>query len=97
MEPNTQSGRGIVITVMPGIPSLKILWLVKLVEKMPSRRPRLVANFLNSPRLMRLQLLATRNVLKTEFPGLNEVLGGGILRGSVTLLARQPGIGKVSI
>ena len=35
--------------------------------------------------------------LKTEFPGLNEVLGGGILRGSVTLLAGQPGIGKSTI
>ena len=32
--------------------------------------------------------------LKTEFAGLNEVLGGGILKGSVTLLAGQPGIGK---
>ena len=35
--------------------------------------------------------------LKTEFPGLNEVLGGGILRGSVILLAGQPGIGKSTI
>ena len=35
--------------------------------------------------------------LKTEFVGLNEVLGGGILKGSVTLLAGQPGIGKSTI
>ena len=32
--------------------------------------------------------------LKTEFSSLNEVLGGGILRGSVILFAGQPGIGK---
>ena len=35
--------------------------------------------------------------LKTEFGSLNEVLGGGILRGSVILFAGQPGIGKSTI
>ena len=35
--------------------------------------------------------------LKTEFDSLNEVLGGGILRGSVVLFAGQPGIGKSTI
>ena len=35
--------------------------------------------------------------LKTEFASLNEVLGGGILRGSVILFAGQPGIGKSTI
>lgn len=35
--------------------------------------------------------------LKTEFHDLNEVLGGGILKGSVILLAGQPGIGKSTI
>ena len=35
--------------------------------------------------------------LKTEFNSLNEVLGGGILRGSVILFAGQPGIGKSTI
>ena len=35
--------------------------------------------------------------LKTEFDSLNEVLGGGILRGSVILFAGQPGIGKSTI
>lgn len=35
--------------------------------------------------------------LKTEFKDLNEVLGGGILLGSVNLLAGQPGIGKSTI
>lgn len=35
--------------------------------------------------------------LKTEFPDLNTVLGGGILQGSVSLLAGQPGIGKSTI
>ena len=35
--------------------------------------------------------------LRTEFDSLNEVLGGGILRGSVTLFAGQPGIGKSTI
>ena len=35
--------------------------------------------------------------LKTEFPDLNTVLGGGILMGSVSLLAGQPGIGKSTI
>ena len=35
--------------------------------------------------------------LKTEFSSLNEVLGGGILRGSVILFAGQPGIGKSTI
>ena len=35
--------------------------------------------------------------LKTEFVSLNEVLGGGILRGSVILFAGQPGIGKSTI
>lgn len=35
--------------------------------------------------------------LKTEFDDLNIVLGGGILKGSVTLLAGQPGIGKSTL
>lgn len=35
--------------------------------------------------------------LKTEFGSLNEVLGGGVLRGSVILFAGQPGIGKSTI
>ena len=35
--------------------------------------------------------------LKTEFDDLNIVLGGGILRGSVMLLAGQPGIGKSTL
>lgn len=35
--------------------------------------------------------------LTTEFPDLNTVLGGGILLGSVSLLAGQPGIGKSTI
>lgn len=35
--------------------------------------------------------------LLTEFPDLNKVLGGGILMGSVSLLAGQPGIGKSTI
>ena len=35
--------------------------------------------------------------LKTEFPDLNTVLGGGILMGSVSLLAGQPGIGKSTL
>ncbi len=35
--------------------------------------------------------------LNTGFPELNTVLGGGILSGSVSLLAGQPGIGKSTI
>ena len=35
--------------------------------------------------------------LLTEFPDLNMVLGGGILQGSVSLLAGQPGIGKSTL
>ena len=35
--------------------------------------------------------------LKTDFDDLNTVLGGGILMGSVNLLAGQPGIGKSTI
>ena len=35
--------------------------------------------------------------LLTEFNDLNTVLGGGILMGSVSLLAGQPGIGKSTI
>lgn len=35
--------------------------------------------------------------LLTEFPDLNVVLGGGILMGSVSLLAGQPGIGKSTL
>lgn len=35
--------------------------------------------------------------LLTEFKDLNTVLGGGILMGSVTLLAGQPGIGKSTL
>lgn len=35
--------------------------------------------------------------LLTEFPDLNIVLGGGILMGSVSLLAGQPGIGKSTL
>jgi DNA repair protein RadA/Sms len=35
--------------------------------------------------------------LLTEFPDLNTVLGGGILMGSVSLLAGQPGIGKSTL
>ena len=35
--------------------------------------------------------------LVTEFPDLNIVLGGGILLGSVSLLAGQPGIGKSTL
>ena len=35
--------------------------------------------------------------LVTEFTDLNNVLGGGILLGSVTLLAGQPGIGKSTL
>ena len=35
--------------------------------------------------------------LKTEFKDLNTVLGGGILQGSVSLLAGQPGIGKSTL
>ncbi|MBQ6486736.1 DNA repair protein RadA [Candidatus Saccharibacteria bacterium] len=39
----------------------------------------------------------TKERLKTEFDGLDNVLGGGILSGSVSLLAGQPGIGKSTI
>lgn len=35
--------------------------------------------------------------LKTGFPDLNNVLGGGILKGSVILLTGQPGIGKSTL
>ena len=35
--------------------------------------------------------------LVTEFKDLNTVLGGGILLGSVSLLAGQPGIGKSTL
>ena len=35
--------------------------------------------------------------LKTGFPDLNAVLGGGFLKGSVTLLTGQPGIGKSTL
>ena len=35
--------------------------------------------------------------LRTDFEDLNTVLGGGILVGSVNLLAGQPGIGKSTI
>lgn len=35
--------------------------------------------------------------LKTEFKDLNEVLGGGFLLGSVSLLSGQPGIGKSTL
>ena len=35
--------------------------------------------------------------LLTKFPDLNTVLGGGILMGSVSLLAGQPGIGKSTL
>lgn len=35
--------------------------------------------------------------LKTSFPDLDEVLGGGILKGSITLLTGQPGIGKSTL
>lgn len=35
--------------------------------------------------------------LVTEFPDLNTVLGGGILMGSVSLLAGQPGMGKSTL
>ena len=35
--------------------------------------------------------------LLTDFPDLNNVLGGGILMGSVSLLAGQPGMGKSTI
>ncbi|MBQ3261182.1 DNA repair protein RadA [Candidatus Saccharibacteria bacterium] len=35
--------------------------------------------------------------LKTGFPDLNGVLGGGFLKGSVTLLTGQPGIGKSTL
>ena len=35
--------------------------------------------------------------LKTNFPELDSVLGGGILLGSVSLLAGQPGIGKSTL
>ena len=35
--------------------------------------------------------------LLTEFKDLNTVLGGGILQGSVSLLAGQPGIGKSTL
>jgi len=35
--------------------------------------------------------------LKTSFPELDSVLGGGILLGSVSLLAGQPGIGKSTL
>ena len=35
--------------------------------------------------------------LKTEFKDLNTVLGGGILMGSVSLLAGQPGMGKSTL
>ena len=35
--------------------------------------------------------------LLTEFSELNKVLGGGILQGSVSLLAGQPGIGKSTL
>lgn len=39
----------------------------------------------------------TKERLKTEFKDLNTVLGGGILAGSVNLLAGQPGIGKSTL
>ncbi len=35
--------------------------------------------------------------LKTQIPELDDVLGGGVVPGSVTLLAGQPGIGKSTI
>ena len=44
-----------------------------------------------------IELSDIKERLKTEFDDLNVVLGGGILMGSVNLLAGQPGIGKSTI
>lgn len=35
--------------------------------------------------------------IKTHFPEIDEVLGGGIVAGSVTLIAGQPGVGKSTL
>lgn len=52
---------------------------------------------LNTTKLNAIIPSDAKERLKTEFRDLNEVLGGGILKGSVSLLAGQPGIGKSTI
>lgn len=44
-----------------------------------------------------LEVSTEKERLKTGFPDLDTVLGGGILLGSVSLLAGQPGIGKSTL
>lgn len=47
--------------------------------------------------ITKLESSDQRDRLQTGFPDLDEVLGGGILMGSVSLLSGQPGIGKSTI
>ncbi|MBQ2637994.1 DNA repair protein RadA, partial [Candidatus Saccharibacteria bacterium] len=47
--------------------------------------------------ISKIEAADSKERLKTEFEDLNTVLGGGILMGSVNLLAGQPGIGKSTI
>jgi DNA repair protein RadA/Sms len=75
-----------------------------LVEQMEVSSGRsIVAKSSNSGKVLKVQTMRSissqENVqrLLTGFPDLDDVLGGGILPGSVVLLAGQPGIGKSTL
>ena len=52
---------------------------------------------LNAVSIDTIETADTKSRLSTSFPDFDSVLGGGILLGSVNLLAGQPGIGKSTI
>ena len=52
---------------------------------------------LNAVSIDTIETADTESRLSTSFPDFDSVLGGGILLGSVNLLAGQPGIGKSTI
>lgn len=69
----------------------------ELEAKSAIKKAEKTGKVLNYENIKTIQSSDTKKRLKTDFEGLNNVLGGGILTGSVNLLAGQPGIGKSTI
>lgn len=66
-------------------------------EKSAVGRSQLTGQVLKVVSMHELETATKQTRCSTGFPDLDTVLGGGILNGSVTLLAGQPGIGKSTI
>lgn len=70
---------------------------VESEQKSAISKGQLSGKKLNYVSINQISTLDPKNRLSTGFSELDQVLGGGILQGSVSLLAGQPGIGKSTL